>query len=354
MQPDLPRLLADDESAAFDWSAMSPTERGAWLRSLARQSFVFHTSGTTGPPLAWERTGDQLIAEAELALREVIEISGVDRVITCVSPKSLYGTIFGCVIPALQGLPVVAARLQLGDHLQQGCPFVVAIPHTWRELERARQQDGLPRRMVLVHSTATIPSLYSAALAGLRRGAVLTEAHGSTECGLIGHREATIELTAPWTVVSDATVRRPAGTESEHRLIVAGPRIGVTVDDSGASSAARSFVTTDVGRVLDEQHYVFAGRRDRVAKPGGVLVRLDDVEQLLRSSLDLLDVGAYAVQHLVRGDHWELAINDPASTIDDASVRLVLHRAGIPTPCRISRVDVVKRSPAGKTLIPIP
>ena len=65
----------------------------------------FATSGTTGRPVTWWRTRDQVLAEAGLLI-ENLRLRGVDQVLTYAPTDHLYGFLFGSVVPTLLGVPV--------------------------------------------------------------------------------------------------------------------------------------------------------------------------------------------------------------------------------------------------------
>src|SRR5271155_1164128 len=65
---------------------------------------AFGTSGSTGEPVSWYRTAEQLDREVDLITAAVI--GQIDQVVSFAPPTHLFGRLFGEVLPRRYGIGV--------------------------------------------------------------------------------------------------------------------------------------------------------------------------------------------------------------------------------------------------------
>ena len=237
---------------------------------------AFATSGTTGTPVVWHRTADQIGAEAALlaALCGASE-AGVDGVVSFAPPRHLYGHLMGIAMPTTLNVPCrlvsLTAPLRWAfDGLHR--PLVAALPAAIATLQH---NLGVLRgldELVLVHGSAVLPPAARTLLDDLGGRARLVDLFGSTETGLVGYRRSE---DAPWTPAPDVTLTAEPGSG---RLIVHSPRIAARPGGPARTSA----VLEDVVSFAADGTFRWLGRSSRLLKVNGRRLYLDQVEAALR------------------------------------------------------------------------
>lgn len=239
----------------------------------------FTTSGSTGTPVVWERTLDQLRLEGELMAKALQ--SRPDAVLTFADPAHLYGRIFGMEVPRILGVPTTQVESVLGpvvlpdaEHL-----LVVACPSTWKVLT-SRMWARAGARLTIVHGAGPMPTSVDRVLDGFDVPPETTEVFGSTECGGVALRRVQAGVApGPWRLVDDVDMLEP---ESGYgRLRVASQRIAHRVGQSPRAD----FLTEDLVERLDDRSFRHTGRRDRTLKIDGRRCDLEQVESMLGAAL---------------------------------------------------------------------
>ena len=151
------------------------------------QEWAFRTSGTTGEPVTWLRSGAQLRAEASL-LADLCGADQADGVVCYAPPSHLYGHLMGIALPRQRQLPCrlpsVTAPLRTGfAGLRR--PLVAVMPAAVATLSRGLATLRDLDRLVLVHGSAVLTPATAALLAAVGPRARLVELFGSTETGLV-------------------------------------------------------------------------------------------------------------------------------------------------------------------------
>jgi acyl-coenzyme A synthetase/AMP-(fatty) acid ligase len=299
----------------------------------------FATSGTTGAPVTWWRSRDQLLAEARF-LGELLAVAESDVVVTQAPATHLYGYVTGSLLPAQAGLPVVSWRI--GDPVPTGWrrPLVVAIPASWWGLSRSVSALRAFERVSVVHSTAMLPA---AAASMCRRvpGLRLTELHGSTETGLVGFRTgAHPESGAAFTLAPDVSFAEMPD-DRVAPLAVTGPRLAVRGDERAAQyEPAAKHTMDDLARVLSGDTYRLCGRT-RLVKVNGRRVDVDVVERRLRSAVPGVSLACELVRHDIRGEWYDVLVAGEESDRHrvDAAARRLLPQPDTPRAVRrVSRL----------------
>lgn len=333
---------------SFNWSRVEEGERKALLANLPDR--VFDTSGTTrGRGVSWHRTGRQLAAEVEVTVG--LLPSGIDAMFSTAPPTSLYGYVFTSLVPARLGVPVTFDRWGMhGSPLGGRHPLIAMIPPAWKRLE-ALLAAAPAERVTLVHAGAPLPARAFEVASRFSRPLRSLELFGATETGLIAWREAAPPLSdAPWTLVDDVTMlpSRPQDQlEGERPLGLRSPRVGRR---RGRRRLAHH-ILGDLVKPLGSRQFIFAGRRERLCKPGGKLVDLYDLEDRVAALLPNVDAACLPVLHPELGEHVELCFVASSSgpTAEEVRRRLMLAQPPLPVvPARIVPVANIERSAMGK------
>ena len=226
------------------------------------------TSGSTGQPQIIGKTVAQFQAEAEALAQcwSLADEAPVDAVVGSVSPQHLYGLSFRVVLSLCAGWPIhrmqcvypeslLAAALPMRRSVWISSPMLLDALGEDRVGPRLR---GSVSRLV-----SSAGSLSAATRERLHRqlGILPDEIYGSTETGVIAHRQGS----GPWQPL--LSVQR--GTDAEGALWVDSPWSG------GRRQLADLVSSQGTGFVLE-------GRRDRIIKLADKRVSLAHVEARLK------------------------------------------------------------------------
>jgi acyl-coenzyme A synthetase/AMP-(fatty) acid ligase len=262
----------------------------------------FRTSGSTGEPVRWLRTADQIRAEAELLARLCVP-AGADGVICSAPPDHLYGYLMGRAVPELLGLP--CRHLALTESPVRALAgwrraVVAAVPASFAQLARCVEALAALDELVVVHSSAMLPPAASRVLAALDGRARLVDLLGSTETGLVGFR--TDPGRPEWTLAPDVQLRPGlvAGTVG-----ALGVRSGRLARRAGAPFPD-AIELDDVVEVVDDRTFRRLGRRSRLVKVNGRRVHLDVVEARLRDAVPGVGLECRPERDGLRGEWFTL------------------------------------------------
>jgi acyl-coenzyme A synthetase/AMP-(fatty) acid ligase len=266
----------------------------------AADELIFRTSGTTGEPVAWVRSQDQVDAEVTL-LAELCGAHDRDGVVCFAPPTHLYGHLMGVALPKRLGLPcrlvsVTAPVSWAFARLRR--PLVAVLPAALASLTR-----GLPalRRLddvVLVHGSAVLTPATSQLLTALGGSARLVDLFGSTETGLVAYRRSP---DAAWTAAPDVELGADSRTG---RLLVHSPRIA----RQPGGPARESVLTEDVVTLRRDQTFRWIGRSSRLIKVNGHRVYLDQVEAQLRAAVPGVTSRCEAGRDPLRGEWFRVLV----------------------------------------------
>ncbi|MYS95152.1 MULTISPECIES: acyl-CoA synthetase [Streptomyces] len=316
---------------------------------------AFATSGSTGPPVTWLRTEEQLHAEVTLVHEAVLDSARFGRVVSYAPPGHLYGRLYGRELPRLADVPVTG----LWDEpltvppLDDGVPtLLVCLPSTWQLL--ARHVPALARhgRVTALHSTGpATPAAHHVAGRLADTGFRAHELLGSTETGAVAHRPVAGERTTglPWRLLPDVEMLPGSvadGDGAARRLRVASPRLARR---AGAEAPTADWELPDLVAPAGPRAFQHLGRASRLVKVNGVRCDLAHVEDLARARCPGLDLVCAPVSDPVRGEHYEVFYAS-AEPVDPAALRRSLGRlpSGLPAPRAVHRVPRIPRSSTGK------
>ncbi|MEU2247272.1 acyl-CoA synthetase [Streptomyces sp. NPDC019224] len=306
----------------------APLDRERLLGVLP-DDIPFDTSGTTGTPVTWWRTREQLLDEAA-HLADLLRAERADALLTYAPTRHLYGYLFGALIPALTGLPV--HRIAPGDPLPRFCarPLIAALPATWWQLDRQAAVLREYAHVTVVHSTAWLPASADAVRRRVPR-LDLYELHGSTETGLVGVRSEgepffrlapDVELVAP----------RPGGKDA---LTIRSPR---TAAATRGGPVPAEHTLDDVVEPAGPRAYRLTGRRTRLVKVNGLRIDLDRVESALRAAVPSANVVCAVHRDPTRGEWYDVLAGDaePQRAAVAEAVRRLLTAAEAPRAVRLT------------------
>lgn len=279
-----------------DFSKVPEHERRPAIRAFAARGF--RTSGTSsGTGVDWLHDGPGLLAEAQAAAAVLTAVHPFDSVVTVAAPVSLFGYSVGVLVPALLGLTCKHDLLGMGGlDVPEGKPLIAMVPPIpiWRRLQRAHERG---REFSVAHAGAGLPDR---GLQLAARGVTITELFGTTESGLVATRPAApAGGPAPWTVVADVVLATADGVGESQPLVVTSPRIG----RRASGPPCRTIQLGDHVTPLDDRHFKFLGRRERIAKVGGAAVDLDRLAQQVSTLLGDIDVACSSTVVAEFGDH---------------------------------------------------
>ncbi|WP_052434503.1 AMP-binding protein [Streptacidiphilus melanogenes] len=333
-----------DERVLVEWPRGGAS--GVALLELLPAELPFDTSGTTGPPTTWWRAGLQLVSEGQL-LVETLGLSQVDAVVTYAPTRHLYGFLFGCVVPALLGVPVY--HVDLGSPLpfvEGRRPLVATLPAAWWHLKRSGLALDRFDALTLVHSSAHLPPTADEVCAGLGRRARLYELHGSTETGLVAtrvHGEGDV-----WHLAEDVRLAHTLPPDCEYRLEVRSPRLARR---TGEPRPSRLLMDDLVLTGRQPRTFRLLGRHSRLVKVNGRRVDLGQVEALLLDAVPDAVLSCEAVRDPLRGEWHEVLVAGGSAELD--AVAEACRRVLLPwqAPRGIRQVQHTHRTPKERTLL---
>ena len=334
-----------ERSWHFDWSALPDGVAAALLASQHER--VFMTSGSTGEPKPISCSADMLIRELDST--KAILGAAHDWVHATVHPSSRYGSTGTC-IAARYGIPVTFDVLGTTREQIRGTnPLIFTVPTSWRSLHAALQITKC-ESMTIVHAGCMLPPAvldYAEAHSSICQVELL-DFFGTTETGLIGVRRAYPDPEPAWTVCADTELVFPELDEQgESRPEVTSPRVA-----NGVGHAARASVELDDWLFpAGTDAFGFRGRRERLAKPGGKRVDLDQLEYQIGALLpEFHDIACRPRRHRELGEDIELLVD--CSPRDAAEIAgLIRHHSAeslIHVPKWVTAIDLLPRSPMGK------
>ncbi|MFI1016622.1 AMP-binding protein [Streptomyces sp. NPDC020965] len=311
---------------------------------------AFETSGTTGTPVTWLRTPEQLRAEAELL---VATVGRMDRVVSFAPPHHLYGRIFGVEIPRLLGVPATLCwqEVLVPRVLDPSArTLLVCLPSTWQLLLHQLPTLAACRQVIAVHSTArATDAAYEVARRLTGTGFQGWEVLGSTETGAVATRpirpapDPGARDHGEWRLLPDVVRRDPAPGSGGGALTVGGPRLARR---PGAPAPA-ALTMPDLVVPTGPRTFRLTGRVPGLVKVNGVRCDLRQVERAVRAVLPDADADAACVPVAdeVRGEHYTLyyaSAGGPAP--GELRSRLAGALGSVPGPRWVVRVRRIPRS----------
>ncbi len=320
-----------------DWSHPLPgTAPGAAMPMIpsSRRAAIVLTSGTTGDPVAHEKSWGGLLARSLTSARRFgLAAEPAASVVGTVPSQHMYGfestllIAFHAPVASFCGEPFYPADIAAALAAVPAPRWLVTTPLHLRALLAAR--PGLPPLAGIISATAPLEA--AAAQAAERAfAAPVFEIFGATEIGAIATRRAGAD--APWEVYDNLRLEPRAG--------------GVAVHAPGAAPG----VIADLVELVDPTHFRLLGRREDVVKRAGKRVSLAALNQALTGIEGVIDGVFVAPEDLESRPQARLSAFVVAPERSAAEIRAALRLRIDPTfmPRRIVKVDRLPRNAVGK------
>ena len=334
------RIPTDELSPSQLLGSEFLTDERCVLIRAQHEFITFVTSGSTGTPARFTKTGSQLLGEAE-ALVALLGLTPSDVVLTTTAFHHLYGFLFGVLAPLLSGAKLVIDDgnepgqfhpQQIASLAQQtGATLLVTVPAHLGPLVVAGPALGPLRGIV---SSAARLDRGLAQAAESRWKLEVTDVLGSTETGGIATRRTS--RTEKWSPLSNVRV----STNQAGKLIVDSP-----------FSDRRPHTTQELATVDEDGRFSYQGRSDGIVKVGGKRVSLRAIEQQCLALAGVSDACALAQPgSTLRGQEIWLAVAATDWSVSDIRSALGQLLDGTSRPRRIVVVSEIKRSDRGKVV----
>lgn len=282
-------------AVANDLSALDPQSTG----------LTVFTSGSSGEPVAIDKSLRQLQAELSALEARFGEAVGDAAVFGTVSHQHIYGLLFRVLWPLTSGRPFHAQMLHSPEQIaalpgSQAVALISSPAHLKRLPETVNWQGMRNRLRAVFSSGGPLPASACAAVERLWSRTPI-EVFGSTETGGIASRQGHAQA---WSALPGVDWRIADG-----RLEIRSPHLA---EPTWLLTHDRVEATVDGFHLL--------GRADRIAKIEERRVSLDGIEQALIGS-DLLTEARVTVLAGPRAAVAAVAVPNPAGTMQ-------LHRYG--------------------------
>jgi len=299
-------------------------------------ALIIYTSGSSGEPKAIKKTIGNLFSEA-LAIQSTLPKLNAPLVAS-VPPNHLYGLTFSIILPWALGVAIVdACPLHAEEVLDMidavKADLLITVPV---HLSAMLKQDIANAPKMVISSAGRLD-------AGLakqwheRFGYEVFEVYGSTETGVIAHRQQLSD--EHWQAFPNVCI-----DQCDDCLQVASPFIH--------SSEGELFQSKD--KVSLHKHgFILHGRADGIIKIAGKRVSLLAVEQAVKSCEGIVDAAVVAIPvngHIRDMTIWAALACDEGVTMTARDVRAMLHLKldSIEMPRRISIHKTLPREDNGK------
>jgi len=300
------------------------------------EGIIIYTSGSSGEPKAIKKTIGNLLSEAFVIQSALPGL--LTPLVASVPPNHLYGLTFSIILPWVLGVAMI-----------DECPL-----HAVEVLERMHDVKSELLITVPVHLSAMLKQGISHAPKQVissaghldvniakqwyeRFGGEIFEVYGSTETGVIAHRQQ----------LSDESWK---------------PFPKVCIDQyNGCLQVASPFIHACEGEVfqsndqvsLQKDGFILHGRADGIVKIAGKRVSLLAIEQALRSCEGIMDAAVIAVpvqSHIRDMTLWAALVCAEGVVMTAREVRAKLHSklGSIEIPRRILIQESLPRSDNGK------
>jgi len=300
------------------------------------EGLIIYTSGSSGEPKAIKKTIGNLFSEA-LAIQSTLPALHAPLVAS-VPPNHLYGLTFSIILPWALGVAIVdECPLHAEEVLDMMNAVKADLLITVPVHLSAMLKQGITRAPKLVISSAGRLDAGLAKQWYERFGHDIFEVYGSTETGVIAHRQQLND--EHWQAFPKVCIDK-----RDDCLQIASPFIH--------HSEGEVFQSND--KVSLHKHgFILHGRADGIVKIAGKRVSLLTVEQALRACEGVIDAAVIAVPvngHIRDMTIWAALACDEGVIMSVRDVRAMLHLKldSIEIPRRISLHKTLPREGNGK------
>jgi acyl-coenzyme A synthetase/AMP-(fatty) acid ligase len=327
-----------------NWGRRLPNNKasathGSWepLLPSDMHAVKLFTSGSTGAPKVVTKSVANLLDEARAIATEFNWPAG--PVVAGVPPQHLYGLTFSILLPWVTGNAWVDDMPRYpGDVLHalqhNGGKTLISVPAQYQ----ATLEDGTDLHGILcVSAAAPLPGSLARQWQQ-QHGTNILEIYGSTETGVIGHRQHT--FTDIWQAFPQVNL-----AAEQDLLKVGSPFISDEFPDG--------FLTADRVRLTEQGRFQLLGRADTIVKIAGKRVSLTNIEDSIRACPGVAEAAVIAVpaKGVVRDMAiWAAVVADGSYPLSPRQVQADLRGKldGIEIPRRILVVDRLPRTISGK------
>jgi acyl-CoA synthetase (AMP-forming)/AMP-acid ligase II len=332
---------------------------------------IMYTSGTTGSPKGVMHSHNSIHA----LIRQIGEhwlVEPGDKFLVASPVSHIGGSIYAFECPLLLGTTVVLmeqwdADNAVGQLVAERCThFAGATPFLVQSLAAARRAGTrLPDLKLFVCGGASVPpSLIREAAAYFER-AVVTRVYGSTEVPV-----TTVGVTDRSDVAHAADTDGQIGiarvkladasgaTAETGEVLAQGPQMLVGYvhpeDEASVFDARGYYRTGDLGRWVDGDYLVIAGRIKDIIIRNGENIAPKEVEDLLIGHPDIVEIAIVGLPDPGTGERaCAVIVARDSAQIDVASLRAFLDARGVARfkiPEQVVILDALPKNEAGKVL----
>jgi acyl-coenzyme A synthetase/AMP-(fatty) acid ligase len=317
----------------------SSATHGSWEPLLPRDihAVKLFTSGSTGAPKVITKSVANLLDEAHAIAAKFDWPAG--PMVAGVPPQHLYGLTFSILLPWVLGNAWVDDMPRYpGDVLQalqhNSGKTLISVPAQYQ----ATLADGTDLRGILCISAAAPLPGSLARQWQLQHGTDILEIYGSTETGVVGHRQHT--STETWQAFPQVEL-----SVEQNLLKVDSPFV--------SDEFTGGFLTGDRVTLEEQDRFHLLGRTDAIVKIAGKRVSLTNIENNLRTCLGVAEAAVIAVpaNGVVRDIAiWAAVVADEDYPLSPRRLQSELRDKldGIEIPRRILVVDQLPRTTNGK------
>ena len=332
---------------------------------------IMYTSGTTGSPKGVMHSHNSLHALIrQLGSHWLVEPG--DKFLVASPISHIGGSIYAFECPLLLGSSVVLmeqwdADQAVGQLLEERCThFAGATPFLVQTLAAARRaQTRIPDLKLFVCGGASVPPSLIREAADYFERAVVTRVYGSTEVPV-----TTVGVTDPGDVAHAANSDGQAGiatikltdatgaSAETGEVLARGPQMLVGYvhpgDEASVFDDLGYYRTGDLGRWIDDDYLVIAGRIKDIIIRNGENISPKEVEDLLLGHPDIAEIAIVGLPDPRTGERACAVIvpNGPAQA-DVGSLAEFLIAKGVAKfkiPEQIAVWDALPKNDAGKVL----
>lgn len=258
-------------------------DNSSLLLSMNEELLYVFTSGSTGEPQAIGKTLAQISAELDTLHQQWGQTLKKVHILSSVSHQHIYGLLFRCLWPLLEGWSFDAHARQYTETFNapdNTLALLVSSPTHLSRLSLENSNSPLER----VFSSGAPLDFHSSQRAKQYFQCPITEVLGSSETGGIAWRQQQTQSHSPWTTFACVDI----DIAENQQLMIRSPYL---------PDARQWFKSNDGASRINETQFVLTGRIDRIIKLEGKRLSLDEMESRLKQHSLILDA------HLVTLDH---------------------------------------------------
>jgi len=360
-----------DEGLSYEELSASATATALPAVDPDAVRMIMYTSGTTGSPKGVMHSHNSIHA----LIRQIGEhwrVAPGDRFLVASPISHIGGSIYTFECPLLLGTTAVLmeqwdAEVAVGHLVSERCThFAGATPFLVQILAAARRAGThLPDLKVFICGGASVPPSLIREAAEYFEHAVVTRVYGSTEVpvttvGVVDRDDVTHAAETDGrpgiATVKLAPVHGTTGADGE--VVARGPQMLVGYvhpeDEASVFDAAGFYRTGDLGRWIDGDYLVIAGRLKDIIIRNGENIAPKEVEDLLAEHPDIAEVAIVGLPDPKTGERaCAVIVPRGAAQPDVENLRDFLQAARVARfkiPEQVALLTALPKNDAGKVL----